>query len=112
MKLYVLNSANMPTDAIYRKMQITEEEFIHLIKNNDIHSCVGYDSVCKHIFTITGVTVTKNRELTVLEEDTGYIAVVKLKFRMEPSKKGHYVPTRDDYEYHLVFFNKNFKITI
>lgn len=112
MKIYVLNAANMPTDALFIKRKITEAEFIHLIQHNraDLISCIGYDSVCKHILDLTSVNLTKSRDITVLKEETGYILVVKLAYRISPEKKGNYIPQKNEYEYHLVFFNKNFLI--
>lgn len=101
----------MPTDALFIKRKITEAEFVHLIRHNELVSCVGYDSVCRHISDLTAVKLEKSRDMTLLTEDTGYIVVVKLKYRIAPEKKGNYIPTRDEYEYHLVFFNKNYEIS-
>lgn len=106
-KLYIMNAANMPSDAIYVRKLITEEEFKALVTGSEcIVSSIGYEEVSKHIEQVTGVKIPVNRGITELSEDEGTIVVCRLKFRPDPYLKGKIKAVPGDYEYIQVEYVK------
>ncbi len=109
-KLYVLNSAVMPKDGKYTRIQICKEEAAKLLQEADeIVSSISYPEVCKILSEISGVNVPLDEEkkMTLLQEDICHILVAKLRFRIKSERKGiDRITDVEEYEFfHIVFNN-------
>jgi hypothetical protein len=105
MTVKLINSAMMPQEGSYRLTKITQEVFCRNLRraamNNDLESFIGYPDTALFIERISEVTIHVNREQTTLVSgDT--VLICKLKYRLpDPSIKGKFTPTDDDYEFFL-----------
>lgn len=102
--IVLMNSAMMPVPGTYRARKATVEEVRELLQKHNFtfRSYVGYPDTAAYMTRTLGVEVPVCRDQTTLE--AGDIMVVcKLKYRLQnPSSKGTFVPSEEDYEWWIV----------
>ena len=110
MKVRLMNSAMMPKEGVYRAVKITKQEFIKEIKEaynkGILESYIGYENNVELIKKWTGITVELRRVPTTVE-DGDVLLVLKLKYRVQnPSQKGKFQPSEEDYEFYKVYYSE------
>lgn len=104
--LKLMNSAMMPNVGTYKLKSITKDAFIAVLQSTtEIESSIGYQATADFISKISGVNIPVNRNQTIVENgDT--LLICKLKYRVQnPSDKGVFVPTDDDYEFFICYYS-------
>jgi uncharacterized protein DUF1874 len=87
--MYLLNSAVITSFNTFRYTPLTLEDAKFLLQNRLWESAIGYEATADAISTLTGVSISVNRQEITMQEDDSAI-VFRLKFRADPTKKGEY----------------------
>lgn len=98
-KVFLLNSAMLPSAGNYELVQIAEADFIRLVKSykDDLVSFIGYPQNLEIIKKKTGLSFPFSRgKCEMLPGDVSLI--MRLKYRVEGLKKGEEV-SESDFEY-------------
>ncbi len=107
-KIFLMNSAMMPTDGVYTCKTISATQFKNIFLYAKTHegivSSVAYpeiqDVVGKNLDIV--IPIDRAKGLTVLDEYSN-ILVVKLKYRVPSERKGHRLGSKfDDYEFKFI----------
>ena len=109
-RVKLVNSAMMPSEGTYKLRRITKNLFIRILRRASergiVDSTIGYPNVIDLLFKWTGISFPVSREQTTLE-DGDIMLITKLKYRVQdPSTKGKYVPSEDDYEFFIATYKK------
>lgn len=104
----LMNSAMMPAAGTYRLQRVSRDEFVRQMRKGYI-SYIGYPDTARFLERISGLRVPVNRSETLVFE-RAVMLICKLSYRLaDPSSKGRFTPTDDDYEFFICTFEAEAK---
>jgi len=102
MARYILNSAVITSQGVYKYTIIPPEEAREWVLQGNWESRIGYSQTADHIEWLTGVRPPLNREAAVMGLGDEAL-VVRLKYRVaDPSQKGSVTAGPNDWEYGIL----------